>query len=398
MAPEREEQAPRLQPKLKPAFAERDIGRMWRALEDARAGERSASWPRALGLLGGAVLAAALALVVLLPRGEAPLALRDDRALPTALGAREVRTVYHLDDGSYIALDRGARVEVLRNDGAELVTALRRGKSTFDVRPGGTRRWSIEAGVLSVQVVGTHFVVEREPERVRVSVQRGTVLVRGERVPDGVRRLSAGESIELGSEQPAPAPRLEAPVPPTPLRHAEKPARPQPVALKAPSAMERTEPSWFVLSRGGARLAALHLLDRQGGLRAVLERTREARLLLELSDVARAAGDSEAAALALGRAIEQAPDAPEAALAAFTLGRIELEQLARPRAAAEHFAFVLAHPQAASLAEDALVRLVEADVRAGDLAAARAHAAQYLARFPQGRRRDFVTRLAGDLP
>jgi transmembrane sensor len=351
MAPERSERPPHVAPKLKPAFEERDINRMWRALEDVRGGERRSSWPRAAALAGGALLACVLALLVRGPRGDAPLALRDDRALPAALGAREARTVYELDDGSHIVLERGARAEVLRNDGTELVAALR----------------------------------------------RGTVLVRGESVPDGVRKLGAGESIEIRSE---PAPLHVAPTAPaTAAKQVERPLpTPPTVAMKTPSAMESTEPSWFVLSRGGARLAALHLLDRQGGLRAVLERTREARLLLELSDVARAAGDGEAAALALGRAVEQAPDAPEAALAAFTLGRLELEQLGRPRAAAGHFAFVLTHPQAASLAEDALVRLVEAEVRAGDTLAARAHAAQYLARFPEGRRRDFVTRLTGEQP
>lgn len=50
------------------------------------------------------------------------------------------------------------------------------------VQPGGPRRWQVEGGLATIEVVGT-------AGRLRVSVQRGAIVVRGEGVPD--RALSA---------------------------------------------------------------------------------------------------------------------------------------------------------------------------------------------------------------
>ena len=61
------------------------------------------------------------------------------------------------------------------------------------------------ARVATVEVVGTAFWVEAEEQRVRVRVERGAVLVRGERVPERVQRLSAGEEIEIRKESAVPA-------------------------------------------------------------------------------------------------------------------------------------------------------------------------------------------------
>ena len=108
--------------------------------------------------------------------------------LSTDAGPIETR----FDDGSQVSLAGLTRLEVLRNDSRSFVTALRRGGATFDVKPGGPRHWIIEAGELSVEVVGTRFRVERQNELTRVSVEHGIVLVRGERVPGGSVRLTAG--------------------------------------------------------------------------------------------------------------------------------------------------------------------------------------------------------------
>src|SRR5207249_3420102 len=56
---------------------------------------------------------------------------------------------------------------------------------------------AIVAGLATVAVVGTHFECARDTGRLRVSVQRGSVLVRGERVPERARRLEAGQTIEV---------------------------------------------------------------------------------------------------------------------------------------------------------------------------------------------------------
>jgi transmembrane sensor len=81
-------------------------------------------------------------------------------------------------------------------------------------------------------------------------------------------------------------------------------------------------------------------------------------------------------------------------VAAFTLGRVLLTRLGRPREAAAAFAGARARAPAGSLAEDALAREVEAWARAGELQRARARARQYLRSYPSGRRASSVRKHA----
>jgi transmembrane sensor len=75
-----------------------------------------------------------------------------------------------------------------------------------------------------------------------------------------------------------------------------------------------------------------------------------------------------------------------APLAAFTLGRVYLDQLGQPERAAEAFDLSLRLAPSGSLAQDALAREVEALSKGGNAQAAYAHAQQYLQRYPNGRR------------
>ena len=102
-----------------------------------------------------------------------------------------------MSDGSRVELAAGARFTPLESTGTSFVAILERGSAHFEVRPGGPRRWQIECGLATVEVVGTGFDCARAPGRLSVSVQHGAVLVRGERVPDRARRLAAGETLEV---------------------------------------------------------------------------------------------------------------------------------------------------------------------------------------------------------
>ena len=79
------------------------------------------------------------------------------------------------------------------------------------------------------------------------------------------------------------------------------------------------------------------------------------------------------------------PADPRAPLAAFTLGRLQLDQLAQPRAAAAAFAQARALDPSGPLAEDALARQVIATALAGDKDEATRLATDYVALFPNGR-------------
>jgi transmembrane sensor len=84
---------------------------------------------------------------------------------------------------------------------------------------------------------------------------------------------------------------------------------------------------------------------------------------------------------------------PRAGLASFTLGRVLLDELGRPREAAD--AFARARAAGGPLAEDALAREVEATSRAGDTAKSRELARAYQHLYPHGRRAKAVSRFGG---
>ena len=262
-----------------------------------------------------------------------PLQSRDP-AVPVEAGAvlELAAAPLELDDGSRVLLEPGARLQVLTNDGAQFVTVLDRGAARFELSPGGSRRWIVETPVATVEVVGAAFRIERSPGRLVVDVQRGIVLVRGDRVPGRLVRLTDGQRIEVDAVAPVvsapPAPRPPAPAAPSagPRPRPRSPARPAAATKQAPPTLD--------------------------------DALREA-------DRLRAAGDARAAADLLERALASAPRDAVAGLAWFTLGRIRADQLDQPERAAHAFAQVIALGQPPSLIEDAHQRRVEALLHAG---------------------------------
>jgi transmembrane sensor len=86
---------------------------------------------------------------------------------------------------------------------------------------------------------------------------------------------------------------------------------------------------------------------------------------------------------------------PRAPLAAFTLGRVLLDDLGRPREAADAFARARTVSPSGPMAQDSLAREVEAWSRAGETAIARERAAEYVRLYPDGRRLRSVLRYGG---
>ena len=120
-----------------------------------------------------------------------------------------------------------------------------------------------------------------------------------------------------------------------------------------------------------------------------------AEALLTAADTARSAGRrSESVALLRRLLLEHRADA-RAPLAAFTLGRILLMELAQPGEAALAFAEVRALAPAGPFAEDALAREAEAWQKAGDAGKAVARAREYLRLYPHGRRAGSLRGLMG---
>jgi len=225
-----------------------------------------------------------------------------------------------------------------------------------------------------------------------VAVERGRVRV----LADGaVEELQAGERAIF----PRPRSRSASPVAagaapasaaaPTPasaptVAAAERPPTPA-------SAARRRAGGWRSLAQEGDYDAAFEALHREGP-RAVRSSPDD---LLLAADAARLSHHPRQAVEPLRRLIREHARDPRATLAAFTLGRLLLDELGEPRQAAGAFAQVQELDPAGQLAQDALGREVEAWAQAGEVAKARERALRYLEKYPDGRRVRAVRRHGG---
>ncbi|MCB9621539.1 MAG: FecR domain-containing protein [Sandaracinus sp.] len=358
---------------LREEVDEARVRRVWREIDGRRRRPRSS-----FSFAVGASLAAACALVFFLwpvePAPEAPsvateapspepepepLRLASDAPLPTRLVGELA-----LSDASHVRVRDDARLDLLESTSRRVGLALRRGRARFEITPGGPRAWHVDAGEVSVHVVGTVFEVTRGTEGVTVEVERGAVLVRGAAVPDRVQRLEAGQRLFVPSAVVEAEPEVVAP-----------PRRP---VWRDRASHARYDEAFEALG--------------PGGVAAVARRTHDADELWALVDVARHSGHAADAVEPLRRLVERAPNDSRAALAAYTLGRLELEVLDQPDEAATHLARSLELGLPRALREPASARRVEALGRAGRVGEARAEAARHLERHPQGARAEEVRR------
>jgi transmembrane sensor len=370
---------------------------MWAAIAERRAGRRPFWRQVSLIRLG---LAACLGLVLIgafglrrplapdstaMNQSAAPLLQKDgSRWAGLEVSSASPAAFIEFNDGSHITALPDTKLESLESTSKLFVIALQRGEARFEVTPGGPRRWQIEAGIARVEVVGTRFSVSREPEKVSVRVDHGVVLVRAATVPGGAIRLEAGKSLDVLSTRVAQLDPVQGPRPS---------ASPAEGNARVPPSTEPTTPrdsAWREATRSGRHAAAYAALGDLGFQREVA-RTSGLGELFALADMARLSGHPEQAVLPLEAILQRQSAGSSAALAAMTLGKIELER-ARPREAARAFERALAAGAPSTLREDVFVRLVQAYVRAGDRSSAERAAARYAALFPEGRHRAEVER------
>jgi transmembrane sensor len=249
------------------------------------------------------------------------------------------------------------------------------------------RAFHVQVGGVSIDLSGAVVVLERGPFEVRVSVRRGRASVAA---PDGRADLGAGEERRFRlSPAPPPAP----PSPPATRALVEEPAAPPmlPRHERHPS-HARPASGWRAPAEEGDFDRAYEELSRSGP-RAVRDVPAE---LLLAADVTRLSHHPAEAVPLLERVARDHAADPRAPLAAFTLGRVDLDELGRPREAAAAFARARALAPQGPLASDALAREVESWSRAGETARARSLAEEYLRRWPKGARIGAV-RLFGNL-
>ena len=292
-------------------------------------------------------------------------------------------------DGSTSApLGAQTRLVALVDTPRRVTVSLEQGAALFDVVPDPQRTFRVEAGAVVVEVVGTRFTVERLPTHVRVAVERGLVRVSGQLLAEGQSGLfpvAGPPKVDVGT-----SPRESAEdLPPRPRELERAPARRAGPTSPPDAATPPSHADWRALARRGDFEVAWGRLEA-----GALVRDESSELLLA-SDVARLTRHPNQAVAYLRRLLASHRDDPRAPLAAFTLGRVLLDELGWPRDAAAAFATARALDAGGPLAEDALGREVEAWSRAGDPDRARELAEQYLASYPGGARASSVRRHGG---
>jgi transmembrane sensor len=290
------------------------------------------------------------------------------------------------DDGSRVELAPTALLSPLENGPHAVAFLLERGRVRFLVRAHGPRRWSIECGLATIEVVGTRFALSRSPSHLHVEVEEGVVLARGERVPDRVQKLVRGSVLDIDAN-PSPLdavePAVPAPVSLPSLGAAVAPPR----STTSPSPSSRVEETERTEAKADTpRIPPREAPHPSDELPAEPQHRDERPVdLLAQADEARVRGDYKTAAEILERFVIDHPDAVTAPAAAFTLGRIRMEQLDQPQAAASAFEQAMKLGVPIALREDCTAYLADAAHNAGDDALARRAAADYLARYPEGR-------------
>lgn len=333
-----------------------------------------------LGAASAVVVAAAVVVVGVVGwkqlSSEAPRASQPPAAGRAIAGFEA--PLLRLPDGTEVAAaSRDAHVEPVKVTPSAALVRLTAGSARFRVSHTEGRVFEVLARNVTVTVVGTLFVVGIEPRGVEVSVEEGRVRVRS---AEGTRELVAGQRTFV----PTSAGELTA-----------QPVNPAPDVGQSPapapkSASPREAVSWQSLAEDGDYAAAFSHIAADTA--AVKDEPAD---LLLAADVARLSGHPERALPWLERVVRGHAADSRAPLGAFTLGRILLDQLGRPREAAAAFDTVRRLAPNGALAQDALAREVESWSRAGDATLARRRAEEYVELYPNGRRLKAVKRLGG---
>ncbi|MBI5488947.1 MAG: FecR domain-containing protein [Deltaproteobacteria bacterium] len=325
-----------------------------------------------------------------------------------------------LRDGTELELGAGGRARVEREGTAATAITLESGELRVHMpRLAGTRR-HVDAGPFRVVVTGTEFKVGWAPdaERFELTVFEGAVVVFGPLVAEGrtvhaeqTMRVRGGRWLEVTTESgDAPtAAAATAPVDGGAQRPEEGDADdvatadvaaaasgPSPGPSAAPEG--RIPPpaaadDWLTLASQRRHAEAL-AAARAGGLDRLCDELPAERLA-RLADVARYAGDADAATTVLQALRRRFPGTRSAAEAAFTFGRMVFDARGNSLAAAAWFETYLREAPDGPWAQEALGRLIEAYDGLGSPEAAARAALRYLERFPDGPQSELARRLAG---
>ncbi|MBN2196382.1 MAG: FecR domain-containing protein [Polyangiaceae bacterium] len=322
------------------------------------------------------------------PQAGAWLETTTDSAQPLVFG-----------DGSRVEVQGGSRVLVASVDPEGARITVERGAIHADIVHRTDTDWAFESGPFVVQVTGTALTVSWQPstQEFSVEVQSGSVWVTGPML-DGGRSVVRGqrcrvripdarlEVTRLGTESGSPSEVPSLSVTDLPL---ESNAASEDSGSTSRHRIAAAPPPSFVeLERAGKYREALAVAERVG-FSAILGGGTTTELM-SLERAARLGGRPDLSRSALGACRARFPGTPEAATAAYLLGR----SAAAGEAAQWFETYLTEHPSGA-LAREAEGRVIESHHAAGNHAMARATAERYLARYPDGPHAAFAKSVLG---
>lgn len=334
-------------------------------------------------------VAAAIVLMVLRSR-DMPLTFEVARGVPGQLGTpvqapSASPLMLRFSDGTELSLTPGskARVDEVGGQGAGVV--LEDGALEATVVHRDRTRWLVYAGPYRVLVTGTRFELQWDAgQRVfALALHEGAVTVFGPSLGASGRQVLPRETLRFGAETPglrsaAPEPPVSEP---SPAVRSEPPAPPSPAIPAAPPAPARA--SWKSLALAGNYAAAFSAAEAEGF--GSICRSASSGDLLLLGNTARLAkkgAEAEQAFLAARAA--RTGTSHQRAMAAFQLGRVAQDTRGDHARGAAWFETYLNEAPAGALSREAAGRVVEAQHRAGNVAAARLAARRYLDHYPGG--------------
>lgn len=364
--------------------------------------ERAEAPRRRWWLLAAAPLVIVLGLFVVLLRPAARLEYRLDGAAgaPSYVHAGASGATARFSEGTTIGFAPGARGRITALTARGARVSLEEGSAHFRVTHLPGAEWVAEAGPFTVTVTGTEFDLSWQKERLDLTMQEGSVVVRGPLASGGIALRGgqhlvadagrgeltivdphvAAETTALDGGAPvaslpaAPeAPRPSAqPVVSSPRPDAAKPAASASASAPAASYREMVARGDFAAVLADAEARGLDTIIDAGTLRD----------LAALADAARYAGRSDLARRALLAERSRFAGSPEARSAAFLLGR--MAESGSPAAAISWYDQYLAESPGGSLAAEALGRKMIVVRKSSGRDAARPIAEEYAKRHPQG--------------
>jgi hypothetical protein len=372
----------------------------------------SASVPRPLIALAFAATAALAALFVILPRRPLTYRIEGSSALvsPYISAPPESSIDVRFSDGSAVRAEAGTRLRVdeTRSDGARVL--VEKGAATAEVAHRPRRSWEFVAGPFEIRVMGTRFTLAWDPamEVVDLALYEGSVEVRGPLLDQAVL-LKPGQHLhavlpdrslslfEAGASTAFPE---AVPMQATPSALPKASAPPDSPALAGGSASLSSGPpktpgrrdSWpELVARGDFNAVVASATTR--GIDSCLTGCTGTELRA-LADAARYTGRAGLAEQCLRASRTRFVGTSQSAVAAFLLGR-QSEQQGRPSEAQGWYDTYLSEAGDGEYAAEALAGKMRTVAKTSGAASAKALAAEYLRRYPNGVHVKAARKIAG---